>query len=1111
MNSKWFKSVFSVVCLAAALILAYMILCPMFDTEDAELARGKTYEFNSGWEIRYSDGESLDYIALPYYVTAKEHLGKSFTLNNTLEEDYSGLALRLQVHNAAVRIFMDGRPLYEAGLADPEEFAGNPAKGPGPTEMPAPMGQNSPTGQNEPMGEPGPMGDKGSMGDHGPMGDKGPMPEPGPMGDKGPMTEPEPIADDTKVSESVDNLVDLTDVSEGSRIQIQLIPVNEKMIVSVSSCTVSKRDIALLSRLRGSLLDILCSLVIFMCTVILMLIEGVNRSAGWPTFGILPTVLLGGVSLLNSIVRASLLSVFLGNENYFGFLEQISFAFMPLALSIYAERQMREKFPVLNRICLGLSGIGLILQLFLHINGIISLDYSQWYSLALIIFFTGVGIFSFVREQINETKRFSFRPELLALLCLLLGAVSKPLYNLDPGNIYLNALRSVGLLLFFVYLCAGRILSTVKHYRAGVEEGKRQADIANEAKGRFLANMSHEIRTPINSVLGMDEMILRETSEEHIRGYAMDIFNAGHTLLSLINDILDFSKIESGKLTITEAEYDLSSLIHDLVNMVNARAEGKGLQFHVEVEESLPSRYYGDDVRIKQVLTNILTNAIKYTAEGSVTLRVGRSEAPYAEDPEKFLLHFEVEDTGIGIKEEDMPRLFSAFERLEENRNRTIEGTGLGMNITVQLLQLMDSGLNVESEYGKGSRFLFDLPQKVLDETPMGNFAERVAGTAKQYSYACSFKAPDAKILVVDDNVMNRRVFRSLLKPLAMQIDEAAGGMECLELVQKNRYDLIFLDHMMPELDGVETFRRILKLREQPDFPCAKTPVYVLTANAVAGAREQYLEEGFSGFVSKPIISEKLEAAIREGLPSELILEGETESFPGDAGAENPEADLRELKQRLPEVEGLDWDYALLHLPEEEILKGSISDFYELIPSQADKLEEFYKGFAEAEDPSETAAQEALASYRIRVHGMKSSAAMVGIVPLSGLARVLEYAARDGKIEEIKRVHGIFATEWMSYREKLKGVFGLGEGSKEEKKTVTDPAVLTALLQMIKTAVEDFDVDTADKAMEELSSFALPEREGEVRSKLSRAVRELDEEETARLSDELAGLLDPSR
>ena len=1056
-------------------------------------------------------------------MTAKEHLGESFILENTLEEDYSGLALRLQVHNAAVRIYLDGKPLYEAGLAEPEDFAGNPAIGPwhterrgflwgrGPVEETSPMGEQPPAEETSPMGEQPPAGENSPVGEeppaekNSPVGEQPPAEEPGFMGNMGPM--PEPPADNAMVSESVDNLVDLSDAAPGSRLAIQLVPVNKSMIVSISSCTVSKRDIALISRLRGSMLDILCSLVILMCTVILMLIEGVNASAGWPSFGIFPTVLLGGVSLLNSIVRASLLSVFFGNESYFAFLEEVSFAFLPLALSIYAERQLRERSPLLNRLCLGVSGIGLILQLLLHLNGILSIDYSQWFSLGLLTALTAAGISAFVKAQIKETGHFQFRPELAALACLLLGAVAKPLYELNPGNIYLNGLRSIGLLLFFVYLCAGRILSTVKHYRAGVEEGRRKADIANEAKGRFLANMSHEIRTPINAVLGMDEMILRETTEEPIRGYAMDIFNAGHTLLSLINDILDFSKIESGKLTISEAEYDLSSLLHDLSNMVNARAEDKGLQFHVEVEESLPSRYYGDDVRIKQVLTNILTNAVKYTAEGSVTLRVKRS-GEASEEGEKQLLHFEVEDTGIGIREEDMPKLFSAFERIEEHRNRTIEGTGLGMNITAQLLSLMGAKLQVASEYGKGSRFWFDLPQKVLDETPMGDFAHRAANSAAQYTYAASFTAPEARILVVDDNAMNRRVFQNLLKPLAMQIDEASGGRECLELVQKNRYDLIFLDHMMPEMDGVETFRRILDMKKtKPDFPCGNTPVYILTANAVAGAREQYLAEGFSGFVSKPVVSEKLEAAIREGLPQELIREGEVKGHSGSASAQDPEAAFRELKNRLPEVEGLDWDYALLHLPEEEILRSSVSDFYELLPSQAGKLEEFYRGFQVAEGPLSREAEEALLSYRIRVHGMKSSAAMVGIPSLSGLAKVLEYAARDGKIDEISRLHEIFVAEWMSYREKLRGVFGLGEESGEEKTAVTDPALLLSLLSMIRTAVADFDVDTADKALEELRSFRLPEEGAKKLAELSSAVAELDDTGTAELSGELEELL----
>ena len=316
--------------------------------------------------------------------------------------------------------------------------------------------------------------------------------------------------------------------------------------------------------------------------------------------------------------------------------------------------------------------------------------------------------------------------------------------------------------------------------------------------------MSHEIRTPINAVLGMDEMILRESNEPQIKEYAMDIYMAGQTLLSLINDILDFSKIESGKMEIVPVEYDVSSLIHDLANMTIQRAKAKNIKVEVEASHEIPARLFGDDVRIRQVLTNILTNAVKYTHEGSVWLRIS-----YQRKKDTAALTFEVEDTGIGIKKEDLPKLSAEFERIEEDRNRNIEGTGLGINITIQLLELLGSRLQVESEYGKGSKFYFELEQKIVDDTPIGDFESRVHQIAENYNYNTKFCAPDAKILVVDDNAVNRKVLRSLLKETQIQVTDADGGAACLELAFQNHYDLIFLDHMMPEMDGIETLHHL--------------------------------------------------------------------------------------------------------------------------------------------------------------------------------------------------------------------------------------------------------------------------------------------------------------
>ena len=400
-------------------------------------------------------------------------------------------------------------------------------------------------------------------------------------------------------------------------------------------------------------------------------------------------------------------------------------------------------------------------------------------------------------------------------------------------------------------------------YMSQLEEQKRIADEANRAKSSFLANMSHEIRTPINAVLGMDEMIIRESGERNIRAYANDIKTAGRTLLSLINDILDFSKIEEGRMEILPTQYDLTSVINDLVNMIKPRAEKKGLRFAVNVDSTVPHILYGDEIRIKQVALNILTNAVKYTNEGKVEMKVGFSK----EDEENISLSFVIEDTGIGMKEEDMDKLFSPFSRMEENRNRSIEGTGLGMSIVRQLLELMDSSLDVSSVYGEGSKFSFDIRQKVVNWEPMGDISKRFSKEASEPEvYHELFHAPDADILVVDDTEVNLSVICNLLKQTLVDVDTASSGKAALSMAKDKHYDIIFIDHMMPDMDGIETLKRIKAETDTDTTVCI-----ALTANAVSGARERYLEAGFADYLSKPVDGRRLEEMIRKYLPEEKI------------------------------------------------------------------------------------------------------------------------------------------------------------------------------------------------------------------------------------------------
>nr|MCR5337936.1 response regulator [Lachnospiraceae bacterium] len=373
----------------------------------------------------------------------------------------------------------------------------------------------------------------------------------------------------------------------------------------------------------------------------------------------------------------------------------------------------------------------------------------------------------------------------------------------------------------------------------------RIADAANRAKSEFLANMSHEIRTPINAILGMNEMILREADNPDILDYSYNIRSAGKTLLSLINSILDFSKIEDGKMELMNVSYDTADLITNLYNSISERARSKGLTFTLDIDKNLPTTLLGDDVRLTQIIMNLLTNAVKYTEKGSVTL-IMKDEGHEGNLIELFVA---VKDTGVGIKEEDMKKLFESFERIDEKRNRNIEGTGLGMAIVTRLLDMMDSELVVDSQYGKGSEFSFTINQQIVDALPIGDYEERMKHASVQRTENRTMRIKDTSILVVDDNEMNLKVFRNLMKIYGVKPDTAGGGAEGIEMIKKGHYDLIFLDHMMPGMDGIETLRI---LRDEKLVP-EDTPVIALTANAVTGAKETYLEAGFDDYLSKPL------------------------------------------------------------------------------------------------------------------------------------------------------------------------------------------------------------------------------------------------------------------
>ncbi len=608
-----------------------------------------------------------------------------------------------------------------------------------------------------------------------------------------------------------------------------------------------------------------------------------------------------------------------------------------------------------------------------------------------------------------------------------------------------------------------------------LEKELEVAQKASEAKSSFLSNMSHEIRTPINAVLGLNEMILRESREAQTLEYANSVKSAGNSLLGIVNDILDFSKIEAGKMDILPVEYNISSTINDLLNLIAVKAEDKGLALNFNIDRALPQKLIGDEIRIKQCVTNILTNAVKYTEKGSVTLNVSYRKA----DDDSIFLRFQVIDTGIGIKEEDIEKLYSPFERIEEIRNRSIEGTGLGMSIVKKLLALMDSRLQVKSVYGEGSDFSFEVKQQVASWEELGDFRQRYKeflGSQKKYHE--SFIAPDAVILVVDDTPINLTVVKGLLKNTKVQVDTAESGFETLELVKKKKYDVIFIDHRMPEMDGLQTLE---VLKDMDDNLSLDAPCIALTANAGAGAREEYISAGFNDYLSKPVNGELLEEMLKEYLPKEKVLEAELKEAEDEMpGGENDESDNDVTLNRL---QGVDLCEAEKNCGSKELLVNVVKEFLTTIDSKADLIEKY-------------ALEKDYRNYTVTVHALKSSARLIGAMELSAMAAHLEECGNAEDEKEISEKTPQLLELFRSYNEKLSAING---DVNEDELPEIDIDELESAFGDVKELLEAYDFDTADGIMNMLAQYRVPEEYKEKFAKVKELMSAVDRDELIKI------------
>ncbi len=609
------------------------------------------------------------------------------------------------------------------------------------------------------------------------------------------------------------------------------------------------------------------------------------------------------------------------------------------------------------------------------------------------------------------------------------------------------------LLLGFNYLILAQ-------YNRKLAEAAEAANQANEAKSHFLSTMSHDIRTPMNAILGLNEMVLRDSHEDDIVAYSESIRTAGKTLLGLINDILDFSKIEAGKMDIINVDYSLASMLNDLVNMVQGRADDKGLSFNLDVDRNIPSVLNGDEIRIKQVITNILSNAVKYTKEGGITFKAGFEKTK--EEPDKIRLIISISDTGIGIKPEDMKRLFKAFERIEESKNRNIEGTGLGMSIAQSFLKMMGSHIEVESEYGKGSTFSFALEQGVKDWNPIGDYEESFKrSVSERKKYKERFTAPDARLLVVDDTPVNLSVFKNLLKRTKVQIDTAGSGDQGIMRYRNRHYDVIFLDHMMPDKDGIETLK---EMKEIADTTNAGTPIVCLTANAISGMREMYINAGFDDYITKPIDPDRLEALLLTYLPKDKIVEASNED------SEDKGADDHDIPDFIKKIDALNVNSGIIHCGSCEAYMDTLKTYLGSGKKNADEIQKYW-------------ADKDVKNTTIKVHALKSTSYVIGAQKLGDFAARLEKAGEAGDVDILEKEIEPLLTQYRELVDKLEPLAyeysaKAQDGTKDakDKPLISDDDMKEAY-ERLQEACNSYDYDSVADIVSKLEEYRFPEDE----------------------------------
>ncbi len=655
--------------------------------------------------------------------------------------------------------------------------------------------------------------------------------------------------------------------------------------------------------------------------------------------------------------------------------------------------------------------------------------------------------------------------------------------SLSINKIYDNYKDVIG------YIILVTDLSEHKKTLENVEEAKREAEVANQAKSIFLANMSHEIRTPMNAIIGFSDLLLSMHLRGEVKEHVQDIKLASHNLLAIINDILDFSKIESGKTEIICDKYYTAALLRDISLIITMQAKTKGLDFHMDVDENLPNVLYGDKVRIRGILINVLNNAVKYTKQGSVTLKVRFQKV----SGEEVVMGFQIIDTGVGIRAKDQERLFHNFERVDKRAHYKVEGSGLGLAISKGYANAMGGDITVQSVYGEGSTFTVILPQKVIDWSPMdGNYTHE----EEQNGNLGKMQIAGIKVLTVDDNLINVKVSQGILKTYGLQVDTANSGQEAVDLSKTKDYDIIFMDEMMPEMSGIEAMQEIRKSRE---FYAKNGPskIIVLTADAVSGARGRLLEAGFDEYLGKPMNIKQLERLFTRFLPKDKIswLEEGAEALheteiPQEEETETENPELQYLKDTLKDV---DVDMGIRNC-------GSLEDYKQVLQIAADY------GNKQLDELEKYQQQKDYENYTIKIHAMKSSSLNLGAVDISEMAKQQEIAGEAGKYDYIEEHAESFRAIYRGLLEEIYAVLAHFKGEEQtEEKELLEESMIMPILSNIRKSLEDFEYPKIFKILEEMKNFELPEKYQQIFEQINEWMEDLMVDEIEELLEQTLG------